>query len=105
MLSVSRSLQSCRLLDLWDPRSLTNAVVLVVVGLQKAFIAEMFERGIPRDSSYSFVNGLQTEHGKTVNHATNVLAAEVLDGIINEIPRYGIRPPVSGYLYAAEVGK
>jgi hypothetical protein len=65
----------------------------------------MIERGIPKDSFYIFCRGLQTESGKTVNYATNVLAADVLDGIINKIPRYGIRPPVSGYLHAAEVGK
>jgi hypothetical protein len=40
-----------------------------------------------------------------VNYATNVLAADLLDGIVNKMPRYGIRPPVLGYLYATEVGK
>jgi hypothetical protein len=73
--------------------------------LQKAFITEMFERGIPRDSLFFFCRGLQTEHNKTVNYTTNVFATNVLDGIVNKIPRYGIRPPVSGYLYATEVGK
>lgn len=73
--------------------------------LQKVFITELIERGIPRDSLFFFFRGLQTEHNKKVNYAKNVLAAELLDGIVNKMPRYGIQPTVSGYLYAAEVGK
>jgi hypothetical protein len=72
--------------------------------LQKAFITEMFERGIPRDAFF-YCRGLKTEHKKTVNYAANVLAADILYNIVNNVPRYGIRPPASGYLYAAQVGK
>lgn len=48
---------------------------------------------------------MKTEHKKTVNYAANVLAADILYNIVNNVPRYGIRPPASGYLYAAQVGK
>jgi hypothetical protein len=72
--------------------------------LHKAFITEMFERGIPRDAFF-YCRGLKTEHKKTVNYAANVLAADILYNIVNNVPRYGIRPPASGYLYAAQVGK
>jgi hypothetical protein len=72
--------------------------------LQKAFISDLFARGVPPDSLFIYCRGLQTEHGKTVNYATNISGADLLNGIINKVPRYGIRPAVSGYLYATEVG-
>ncbi|EFX65990.1 hypothetical protein DAPPUDRAFT_116798 [Daphnia pulex] len=92
VLVASGCLYSCRVVALES--TLTNAVVLVVVRcttmlwLQKAFITELFERGIPRDSLFFHCHGLQTEHSKTVNYATNVLAADLLDGLVNKMPRF-----------------
>jgi hypothetical protein len=48
---------------------------------------------------------LQSSNGKTVNYETNVLAADVRNAILGNMPWYGIRPAVSAFLYAAEVGE
>ncbi|EFX76373.1 hypothetical protein DAPPUDRAFT_322425 [Daphnia pulex] len=76
---------------------------MICIGHQdlEVFISELFERGIPEDSVFFFCRGLKSENSKTVNYPTNVLAADVRNAIRDNMPRYGMRPAVSAFLYAS----
>lgn len=65
------------------------------------FIGELYERVVPEDSIFFFCRGLQYEKAETVNYETNVLAADMRNAIAENMPRYGIRPAVSAFLYAS----
>jgi hypothetical protein len=69
------------------------------------FIRELFERGIPPEACYFYCRGLKSLHGTTLPNETTLSAAELRNAILDEIPRYGVRPAVSAYLHAAKAGQ
>jgi hypothetical protein len=69
------------------------------------FIGELLERGIQQEALFFFCYGLSTAYGKTKNYETNVLAVDLRNAILGNVPRYRIRPAVFGFLYAASVGE
>jgi hypothetical protein len=70
---------------------------------QEQFIRELFERGIPQCALYFHCRGLRSLNGSTETYETNVLAADVRNAILNNMPRYGVRPAVSAYLHACHL--
>ncbi|XP_046650956.1 uncharacterized protein LOC124342029 [Daphnia pulicaria] len=66
----------------------------------ETFIRELFERGIPQEALFIYCYGLDTSTAKTLSYETIVLAADLRNAILANLPRYGIRPAISGYLYA-----
>ncbi|EFX81459.1 hypothetical protein DAPPUDRAFT_102532 [Daphnia pulex] len=43
-------------------------------------------------------------HGKTVSNETTLLAADLRNAILDNMTRYGVRPAVSAYLHAENIG-
>lgn len=77
--------------------------LITVFVAQEQFIRELFERGIPQSGLYFHCRGLRSLDGATEAYETNVLAADVRNAILNNMPRYGMRPAVSAYLYACDL--
>ena len=70
------------------------------------FINEVLDRGIPGEAFFFYYHGLHIGQNNTPKHETNILAIELRDSILEQMPRYGgVRPPISVVLYTMEKGK
>jgi len=70
------------------------------------FINEVLDRGIAEEVFYFNYNDvLEIGENKIPKYETNILASDLKVAILEQMPRYGIRPSISAVLYAMEKGK
>jgi hypothetical protein len=68
-------------------------------------IREILERGITKSVFYIHSQGLRNDMMITKRYPTILLVSDLRDTIKNDIPRYGVRPAVSAFLYEANKSK